>query len=379
MNRFHIELQYVSESVTLLNMAAHQEQYITDYMYQLAARYGMTPDDRAKKVVDLLQEIEDVARAEFSKDMQTLRFYCEMEEDIGKADSFANILLLAGKTYNNDRSVAEHETYLNELSDQEYNAAFYDLVKAYGATTVDDGDDDKNTVTDVMDIIFQMEISDSRKLCLQQLFLHRKEHIKKLIALMLRAEKILKKYEKKLMVFGNELVDYVEGELQGRSLSDFILKEFYGNMSIPTDNRDCEIYLSYLKSAYMGFYLKGDEIESAEHVAVVGVIFSKGMSFRNLLEQRAQLSEDKVMTMLKLLADKSKLQILTATVDEPAYGSQLASMLGLTTATISHHTSALLEQDLLTLDKVDTKIYYRANPVMIRALIQYLQETLLHE
>ena len=54
-------------------------------------------------------------------------------------------------------------------------------------------------------------------------------------------------------------------------------------------------------------------------------------------------------------------------------------MLGLTTATISHHTTALLDQNLLSLEKVDTKIYYRTNPVMIRALIQYLQDTLLHE
>ena len=97
------------------------------------------------------------------------------------------------------------------------------------------------------------------------------------------------------------------------------------------------------------------------------------------MDQRAQLSEEKVMAIMKLLADKSKFQILSATVDAPAYGSQLANVLGLTTATISHHTSALLEQNLLTLDKVDTKIYYRANPIMIRAIIQYLQKTLLKE
>ena len=78
-------------------------------------------------------------------------------------------------------------------------------------------------------------------------------------------------------------------------------------------------------------------------------------------------------------ADKSKFEILSATVDKPAYGAQLASMLELTTATISHHTSALLDQNLLTLDKVDTKVYYRANPDMIRALINFVKKELLHE
>ncbi|MBQ1720651.1 MAG: winged helix-turn-helix transcriptional regulator, partial [Lachnospiraceae bacterium] len=108
-------------------------------------------------------------------------------------------------------------------------------------------------------------------------------------------------------------------------------------------------------------------------------IFSKNVSFRTLMSQRASITEEKALAMLKLLADKSKFQILSATVDTPAYGSELANMLGLTTATISHHTTALLDQNLLSLEKVDTKIYYRTNPVMIRALIQYLQDTLLHE
>ena len=75
----------------------------------------------------------------------------------------------------------------------------------------------------------------------------------------------------------------------------------------------------------------------------------------------------------------SPFEILSATMDKPAYGAQLASMLGLTTATISHHTSALLDQNLLTLDKVDTKVYYRANPDMIRALINFVKKELLHE
>ena len=97
------------------------------------------------------------------------------------------------------------------------------------------------------------------------------------------------------------------------------------------------------------------------------------------MTQRNTLSEEKVIAMLKLLADKSKFQILSATVDKSAYGAELANMLGLTTATISHHTTALLDQNLLSLDKVDTKIYYRTNPEMIRALIQYLQDKLLRE
>ncbi|MBP5265250.1 MAG: winged helix-turn-helix transcriptional regulator [Lachnospiraceae bacterium] len=379
MNRYHLEVQYVPESVTLLNMVALPAPYITNYMNQLAVRYGLTPDARAHRIVDLLQEIEDAARAEFAEDMETVRFYCACEEDLNKPDSFADLIMLIDVVSPGSYSVKDYQESLNDLTEQEFLTRFYEGLKAYGNSVTDQVSNDTETVADIMDILLQKDMSDARKLHLQQLFFHRKEHQEKLIGLMIRAEKLLKKYEKKLLAIGQELVDYVEGELQGQSLSDYILGEFYGNMAIPAAGKDCDVYLYYLKCAIMGFYMRGQKIEEVRPLAAVGVIFSREMSFRALLEQRAQLSEEKVMTMLKLLADKSKFQILSATGAEPAYGSQLASMLGLTTATISHHTSALLEQDLLTLDKVDTKIYYRANPVMIRALIQYLQDTLLHE
>ena len=48
MNRFHPEIQYVPESITLLNMIAQPAGFETEYMNRLAARYGITPDEECK-------------------------------------------------------------------------------------------------------------------------------------------------------------------------------------------------------------------------------------------------------------------------------------------------------------------------------------------
>ena len=133
-----------------------------------------------------------------------------------------------------------------------------------------------------------------------------------------------------------------------------------------------------MKSATMGLSFEGAPT-SSKAIVNLGAIFNPSIKIEDLMKNLSNLNEDKVLLMLKLLADKSKFEILSSTVDKPAYGAQLASMLGLTTATISHHTSALLDQNLLTLDKVDTKVYYRANPDMIRALVDYIKKELLHE
>ncbi len=380
MNRFHLEIQYVPESVTLLNIVAQPAPYITNYMNYMASRYGMTPDERANKVVALLQEIEDAARAEFAKDLETVKFYCDADSEYGKIDSFANMLVLSGGVCDyHHRTVKEQAEFLEQLTEQEYLTSFYEILKAYRSSTSDVTSNDTETVTDVFDLIVQLNETDARKLHLQQLFLHHKEHQKTFLGLMLRAEKLLKKYEKKLQAFGEEAIAYAKEELQGQSIASFVIQEFYNGAKLPFADKDCDVYVSYLRANIMGFFFRGEKIEETKLTCYLGVIFSKNVSFRTLMSQRASITEEKALAMLKLLADKSKFQILSATVDTPAYGSELANMLGLTTATISHHTTALLDQNLLSLEKVDTKIYYRTNPVMIRALIQYLQDTLLHE
>ena len=59
--------------------------------------------------------------------------------------------------------------------------------------------------------------------------------------------------------------------------------------------------------------------------------------------------------------DKSKFEILSYTSEKNAYGAELAEMLGLTTATVSHHTSELHIAGLLNIEKQGNKIYYSKN------------------
>ncbi len=378
MNQFHLEVQYVPESITLLNMIAQPAGFETEYMNRIAARYGITPDEEAKKYVELLQEIEDTARAEFSKDSEDIRFFCGMQELSDNVISFANVMMLAGRGAQWESSVTKYYDELKVLSEAEYARKFYDEVKAFGSRTVDESAEGEISALEIFDLIQQMDFSDAEKLHLQNLYIHHKEYCEKFAALMERSARIIKKFEKKLIAKGKRVVEYFESLLNGTSMASYIMKEFYVDLESGNDFEECDVYISYIKSTSMGFYLKDCSMASKARVNI-GAIFDPSIRIGDLLNNMTTLDEDKVLLMLKLLADKSKFEILSATVDQPAYGAQLASMLGLTTATISHHTSALLDQNLLTLDKVDTKVFYRANPDMIRALISYVKKELLHE
>lgn len=378
MNNFHLEVNYVPESITLLNMVAQPVGFETEYMNKIAAKYGITPDEEAQKYVDLLQEIEDAARAEFSKDTEEIRFFCGSQKISDKVETFANILMLASSSALMETSVSEYYKKLKDLSDADYTREFYNQVRDFASRTVDAGTDDEVSSLDVIEIIQQKDLSDAEKLHLQKLFIHHKEYCEKFAALMERSAKVIKRFEKKLLAKGKKVAEYFEDLLKGSSMATYIVKEFYMDLESANNFEDCDIYISYIKSVSMGFFFEGGPA-TTKAIVNIGAIFNPSIRISDLLKNLSSLNEDKVLMMLKLLADKSKFQILSATVNEPAYGAQLASMLGLTTATISHHTSALLDQNLLTLDKVDTKVYYRANPDMIRAMVDYIKKELLHE
>lgn len=375
MNQFHVEVQYVSESIALLNMLAKPAPAITNEMNRLAAKYGVQPDDEAKAVVEFLQTIEDAARAEFASDMETIQFYGVSKGD--HPNTYLDILLQCKVSDTSDLSVEKYYEKLDSMTPEEYNLGFYEDVFSFGNQVRDDTQKREASAMEVLDAIFDMDVTDAQKLQLQQIFLHYKEHQARVRPLLERAQKLLKKYEKELEKHGRRVVKYFEEELQGVAFGEYVMRE-YCKDDLDRFRVDCDIYVHYINCAMMGLLFKAEN-EEAEFraIGVVGAVFNSSVDFRSLMGNRSALNEEKALAMLKLLGDKSKFGILSSTVKEPAYGAQLAERLGVTTATVSHHTSALLEQDLISLDKVDTKIYYRANPTQIRALIQYLEEHLL--
>lgn len=78
-----------------------------------------------------------------------------------------------------------------------------------------------------------------------------------------------------------------------------------------------------------------------------------------------RFSQARLLEVLKVLSDKTKLDMLAMLSREELYGSQLAERTGLTTATISYHIHQLTSLRLLHIVKRETRIYYRADQELI--------------
>ena len=81
-------------------------------------------------------------------------------------------------------------------------------------------------------------------------------------------------------------------------------------------------------------------------------------------EPSCQAAADRQATLpplLKILGDRSKFQILCVLRQGGKYNSELAEELGLTPATMSHHMSILLANQLVTVEKREAKLRYQLN------------------
>ena len=85
------------------------------------------------------------------------------------------------------------------------------------------------------------------------------------------------------------------------------------------------------------------------------------------------MDEKNLAPFLKAISDPSKLEILKLLKYEKLYASQLAEKLQISNATISHHVSTLLNLNLLTFEKEQTKIYFSLNKEKVQIYLTLLQ------
>ncbi|OEG62979.1 MAG: hypothetical protein BHK79_10865 [Halanaerobium sp. MDAL1] len=67
------------------------------------------------------------------------------------------------------------------------------------------------------------------------------------------------------------------------------------------------------------------------------------------------------LEIFKALADETRLNIISLLGEKTMYGNEIAEKLNLTNATISHHVSKLLMNNIIQAHKEDNKLYFQLN------------------
>ena len=99
-----------------------------------------------------------------------------------------------------------------------------------------------------------------------------------------------------------------------------------------------------------------------------------GLKYKETLDKyRGKSRIDNMVNVMKALGDGSRYEIISLLNEKQLYGQELAEALGLSTATISHHMNLLHTLGIVTIDKVDNKIYYKLNREVLKDFILDIQ------
>ncbi len=79
----------------------------------------------------------------------------------------------------------------------------------------------------------------------------------------------------------------------------------------------------------------------------------------------------------RLLADPARWALIRLLVARPCYGQELAELLGLSIATISHHLNGLKKLDLVRIERAEHRLYYHLRTDRLRALLAGAEQGLL--
>ena len=213
-----------------------------------------------------------------------------------------------------------------------------------------------NNLTDLMDVLSQVNIHDNLQIQLISLYHNRYEIINQLSEMLHLCAPISKKY---FYIIEDEYEKSVEYVNKIDDLEKHLESSIDMKISAPF-NGEITLTIFYFNSLSMN--INNDK-----------VLYHIGMYFFLLvdLKEKNKFNDAQIITDLKALADPTRLKIVGLLSKNNMYIQELSESLELTPATISHHINILLNSELIsiTVDAEKTrKIYYEANSKKIDSL-----------
>ncbi|SFB18690.1 ArsR/SmtB family transcription factor [Clostridium frigidicarnis] len=211
----------------------------------------------------------------------------------------------------------------------------------------------------------EKDISIELKYELMYLYYNYDELLEKVINILSNVIRLIKEKEPYLKNRLVKFMNFIEENLNNYGV-DFLKSNC--NITL-NQNSSLDVYPSIFNSN--AIYVSG--VSDTKDTLILGINF---LDLSYLLK-KYKCNDKHLLSVLKALSDKSKLQILVALKNDTLYAGQLANKLQITNATISHHMSTLLTLNLVHVEKNNTKVYYSIRKDKISQYIDNLRDLLL--
>lgn len=174
-------------------------------------------------------------------------------------------------------------------------------------------------------------------------------------------------FYKELEKHKNRIDKFNEGVLKrleenGR---EFIGQIFKGDF-IPETYKELNITVTYLHYYSLYFYT----IDKTGYIVL-------GINYESIIAKLEGISDiDKALSVLKNLSDRTRFEIIKLLLKKDYFGQELASELNITTATVSYHMNQLFASNLIEIERMEHKAFYKLNKGTVRKILEFLSREL---
>lgn len=373
-------------AVSFLSQLCETESF-ADQLTKAEKDFGVDKDALLKEKnipLNLLMRMTEDFKAEYKNELDQISFYFGKTQD-GKQHEELTwlVLLISTDELLTFKSAKDLKDFLTELPTDEYNRRFFNVLQDYDNTVLKgaakNGDLTSPETLDAVAItryILKMDLPDALLYRLEEIYFNREAHIEKLSFIINDAVSFMNKYRDELESVINDFYDYW-GRMQGdRSFYQFVTEDI-SFLSGMEEYKGGYMLVPSLHFTEFSMSIPADS-DKRKAVLCISLMYGETLSVNAMFGTASpKLSTERAINALKLLSDKSRFEIMRYIHSHNAYGNEIAEHLGLTTATVSHHMSALLEANLISLEQKNGKIYYHINKDTLSQYINFYEEKLL--
>lgn len=371
----HAKINYVLEEKALLESIARPDGYPAHLLYCMHNIEKNIRSEALNHRFAIVSRILKAGAKALKKDMDTVNKYfkCFSQYDLCLADA---VLLLG--PWDQIGHASEVPAYLSHWKFQERCRRFLSIFEAFNPDTAQNETQNIFTLEQVSRCLDQSVLLPEEKWQFLSAFINWESHLKPLLQLFEKAEAVLNKAKNEWQPLIADFYKYWHQQAAQRDVIGDIKETFHIDLLAQEKQLPIRISPLLIRMNTISISLSNELWERTGYdLYCIGILYGEDVYLDFALPKDSDTQMQNTLRILKLLSDKSKLEILLSIKKSPAYGAELARKMNLTTATISYHINALVQEHLIKLERINNRIYYSINPQALQALVDYIKKELL--
>ncbi len=318
--------------------------------------------ERYNKRFEVLTNIYQTVTELLQEEKNQIEYYFK-ERNAGMSTLGALAILLNYHKHNNDLVTYEERVQL--ISKEEKVRLFAMMINGDEAVTLPT--DKLGTVSDLIAFIETSPFDNDAKWEVIKIFHNQESHYNNVSQILTKVMEILiEKYSFELEEMAKEFYGYWSKCQESESIITLI------NDRIHVTWNDNEVGTVVVPQIFDPFGISisvDDSDRSSKDVIRLGIILDK-----RIYVIKDNVNKVDIINFGKMLSDKSKVDIIEYISKKPAYGKEIANEMNLSTATISHHLSALAKLGIICEEVKANRIYYSINKEQICSRIDDMKK-----